>query len=604
MSVNWELNVIEGKNPIHTGGFLASFDSRGFTPEEVVARESGQNALDAGKNSMGATELVFQKLRVCGRNKAKFLELFEFTELLKPRIDVFFDQPRNQNFSTSVRKFLDDDELSALLIRDFNTCGLGGKWNRYEKEDHFARLVCALNLDDKADGDSASGGSFGLGKTAYANSSKINTVVYHSTFQANEDTNGISRRLMAAGVYPRHKYDGKNFGGFAYFGESDPENLGAVKPFEDKVAANFWETIGKLFNTNIERTEQQHGTDILILMNSLDLTEVKRAVEDYYFPAILSGDIVVKFINEDREPEYPKVLERKDLKQFIDLLKKAQSKSDFETETLLVKNLNRMDNYKIGRIAFEADKFDVAYSNRSNCVAITRGTGMIANYIKIGSDQYESAVGIFVADEDVWEFLLASENAAHSEWNEHSRRLNQDYPENGKKIVGRLNRTVTTRFREFQKSLQPEVSSTRNEGGLLARLLSVALSGSIGDEPVPPGRPNPVSVNLTKKERKEALSVWKLQIRENEHTPDEPFTLVLYPSISLAGDTKLVEIKHMDLKVKNENGSLLEQGTKPELTLMFCKDRVLNFNIEFENPGRLNYLVKSKFIAVMEFVND
>ena len=57
----WEMNVMEGKNPVHTGAFN-SYDSRNFTQEEVLAREGAQNALDAGKDVEGITELEFHEL--------------------------------------------------------------------------------------------------------------------------------------------------------------------------------------------------------------------------------------------------------------------------------------------------------------------------------------------------------------------------------------------------------------------------------------------------------------------------------------------------------------------------------------------------------------
>jgi hypothetical protein len=103
------------------------------------------------------------------------------------RLAVFEGEARNKLFVDNLKSFLSADSLHALLIRDFNTCGLGGRWDRYEKGDHFARLVCALNLDDKADGDSSSSGSFGLGKTTYAKNSLINTVIYHSVFKPTEE---------------------------------------------------------------------------------------------------------------------------------------------------------------------------------------------------------------------------------------------------------------------------------------------------------------------------------------------------------------------------------------------------------------------------------
>ena len=602
MDSYWELNEIEGKNPIHTGSFLNVYAQGEFTAEEVAAREGGQNTLDAGKDVGGLTELVFHKLTISGSKKTELLNLFEFEKLFNlKRLEIIAKNRRSEFFASNAKKFLEENTISALLIRDFNTCGLGGAWNKYKPKDHFARLVCALNLDDKADGDSNTGGSFGLGKTAYAKSSSINTVIYHSTFASSDETNNKNRRLMASGVYPRHTIDDVDFGGFAYFGKEDPDKKDTAMPFEDKDAKDLWEKIGNLFDVNVVREDNQHGTDVLILMDNLELGKIKKAIEDYYFPAINEGKISVKFIDEHGNEDAPRPLEREDLDQFIRLIKDAKNKElEEKNDGREIANLNKVGKDKIamGRIAFEAAEEDEAKSKKNNCVAIMRGTGMIINYVEWGSERYEPAVGAFVADEDVWGYLKASEDPAHSKWSENSYRLDQDYPVIGPEIVGKLNKTIKNRFNKFQKSLQPDVSSTRSESGLLAKLLSGALSGSAGN-PKPESGPNPVSVSLTSIKREENISVWNLVISDNDYTPDEPFNLKLLPSISLAGDSKKIAIKHMPFIVKNNtDGTVSGKEEKPELEFTYEKGITkLNLNIEFDNPGRKNFLVQCKCIA-------
>ena len=226
---------------------------------------------------------------------------------------------------------------------------------------------------------------------------------------------------------------------------------------------------------------------------------------------------------------------------------------------------------------------------------------MIINYLKLGSERYEAAVGAFVAHEDVWKYLIASENAAHSEWNELSRRLDHDFSKAGKDIVSRLNRTVQSRFINFQKSLQPDVTATRSESGLLAKLLSRALTGSAGDKSVPAGEPKPVSLSLTRQSTVKRASLYGgFQSNQNQHTPEEPFNLTLYPSISLAGDSKKIAIKHMDFSIKNSDGKILAQETKPGLDFSFERGKVLDFTVEFDNLGRKNFIVNCKCVAIRE----
>ncbi|MFZ4746160.1 MAG: hypothetical protein ACOYLK_04610 [Sphingomonas sp.] len=594
MAAIWEMNLMDGKNPVHTAGFLTAYDHREFSPEEVTARESGQNSMDAGRNTKGITQLVFHKLVARGEQKARLLELLGIEPLLKPRLETFAKEERNKLFSESLQHFLEDDETYALLIRDSNTCGLGGRWDRYDKGDHFARLVCALNLDDKSDGDASSGGSYGLGKTAYAKSSNINTVVYHSVFEPTEDTLGAHRRFMAAGVYPRHSFSGQNFGGFAYFGNETHNGSNVAAPFENEEAEEYWGKISGIFGVDLHRPSDKFGTDILILMDSLDLSDIKKAVEDYYFPAIISNDLSVSFIDEQGGLEKPSVMSRADLDQFVKLYKKAKSSEEIKEDTLRVGSLNKMENHSIGRIAFQAAEPDEANSSKVNCVAIMRGTGMVINYVKMGGDQYEPAVGVFLASEDIHTYLQFAENAAHSEWSEHSGRLKQNFPDIGRKLVARVNSSVKARFVDFQKNLQPDVSVSRSESGLLARLLTGALSGSKGDKKPQKEFPNPVSINLTLKKRQEEKSVWRLQIHDCENTPETQFHLTLYPSISLAGDSKRIAIKHMDIIVRDREGAVVQAGSKPVIKRQFSRGTALDFEIEFENPGRHNYVVQCK----------
>lgn len=592
----WEFNLIDGKNPTHTGGFLTGYDQRTFSQEEVVARETGQNAMDAGRNTSGITQIVFQKLQASGPQKTKILDVLGLPSILEPRIPVFSKEERNRLFAKSAQEFVLSETLTALLIRDYNTCGLGGKWDRYERHDHFARLVCALNLDDKADGDAASGGSFGLGKTAYAKSSKINTVVYHSVFLPSSDSESKHRRLMVAGVYPKHELAGVSYGGFAYYGLPSKENPKVAAPFQDEDAEEVWNHIGESFGVDLSRPKNRTGTDILILMDSLDLKKLKRAVEDYYFPALISSDLSVTFIDESGARDQPSVLSRDDLDQFVKLYKKAKGAEVVKEEQLQVDSFNKRASLELGRYAFQAAEPDEAKSNRNNCVAIMRGTGMVINYEKVGGDQYEPAVGVFIAHQDIHEYLQTAENAAHSEWSENSHRLHQKFPDSGRLIVANVNSVIKRRFIDFQKNLQPDVSISRSESGLLARLLTGALSGTKGDKGVEKPFHNPVSLSLTKKDRGSTASIWSLKIRENEHTPAEPFSLTIMPMISLSGE-KQIAIKHMDFIVKDANGEILSNKSDPRLTYSFSREMKLDFTVEIPNPGNKNYIVQCKCLA-------
>ncbi|WP_025770158.1 hypothetical protein [Thioalkalivibrio sp. HK1] len=602
--VFWEWNVMEGKNPTHTGAFLNSYDHRDFSPEEVAARESGQNAMDAGSKIKKVTRLVFQELRAEGENKDRILDLLKIRDGLKPRLKVFSEGEGDIGFFDSLKNFLSPEPMRALLIRDYNTCGLGGALNRYEIEDHFSRLIYALNLDDKAGGDDNSGGSYGLGKTAYAKSSTINTVIYHSVFKETESTEGAYRRLMGAGVYPRHEFKGRKYGGYAYIGQR--QSTKDAGPFENEKAEHLWNSLGEAFGVDLSRSEKQHGTDVLILMDNLDWKGLIRAIEDYYFPALHDNQLHVRFIDRNKKTTIPSVVKREDLLPFLDLYKKAGdgNAQKLKQQTLWTGNLARHQGYYIGSFAFQStiveegeidsDDDDSKTRNKRNRVAIMRGTGMVIDYVKMGSDQYEPAIGVFVAHKDIRDHLRIAENAAHSQWSEDSRRLAQQYPEVGKELVKRTNRVLMKNFRDFQKSLQPDVPKTRSDGGLLSRLLANILSGSKGNERIEKIS-NPVSLSLQSGGRSEEKSLWRLRIEDCEHTPDEEFELTLKPQISLAGDSKKIPIRHRDFIVRDQaTGEVLSDEERLLIQRPFSKGKSLAFDIEIDNPGHKNYLVRCK----------
>jgi len=583
---------MEGKNPSHTGIFLNAYDKREFSSEEVIAREGGQNASDAGRDIPGTTVLEFQKIKFKGKNKEKLIRLFDFESALKTRVKGMSERNQDKPVADGIKELLKTDEITCLLIRDFHTCGLGGKWDSFERGNHFARLVTATNLDDKSDSENL-GGSFGAGKTEYAKSSKIRTVIYHSVFQETAESEGAYRRLMAAGVYPKHtnENDSATYSGFGYFGTKvKRDGRYEAAPFVNEEAESIWNAIQELteHNSDISRNKGETGTDILIFMDSLDLAEIKRAIEDYYFPALLDGQLAVHFIDFDGERESPNPNDRTDLDQFINLWKRSKEKKPIKKDELVVDRFRKIKDKNLGWYAFEEAEEDEAKTKKNNTVALSRGTGMIINYVPCGSDRYESAVGFFEADDDVAQYLRSSENAAHSEWNSDQDRLKNAFGEDGQKTVASINKQIKDKFGAFQRNLQPDVSYSRTQVGLLSRLLSKALSGKASSETPPEGERRPFAVE-TDHSRSDSQSIWSLIISENEDTPDGEIDIRVTPRIAIAGDSKLVAVKKKPFKVFDGNGKEVDGEN---LDFKFKKGVEIKLTVKFDNPGNLNYLVK------------
>jgi hypothetical protein len=587
----WEFTKLARKNPSHTKTFLNSFNQRGFTQAQVLAREIIQNSTDAGKGFSGTTRLEFQTLTFVGENKERLIELLGMRDALLPRVADMSKRAADLGVARAIEKFFRDEQVTTLLIRDFNTCGLGGRLFSYEDKDHFHKLVCATHLDNKSD-KQVMGGSFGLGKTAYAKASDIYTVMYHSTFKETAETDGHTRRLMVSGVYPMHQYAGQGYEGFGYFGERGYQDNGEEEaiPFSNDKAENLWNQIGALSleSSDLSRRNDQHGTDILIFSTDIDLAELQRATEDFWFPSLLRDELSVKFIHSSGLVTTPDPETREDLDQFIRLWRCAHEGKEIKNEReLRVESFQRMGGKLLGTIAMERAEEDEAASEKANTVAIMRGgTNLVLSYQKTGSDRFEKAVGVFIGADEVSELLQASEDEAHSEWNFQSDRLRRNHGDEGKKIVQSVCKRIGDHFSRFQKALQPEVPKNLSKGGLLSRLLTQVLigDGKTNDD-VDPGEDAPFARSFRLISRTAEISRWNLRIFENELSPSEPVEVRLKLGVHVAGE-KMVAVKRKNFSVKNRDGDLFDQDN---LVFEFSRTAPIDLIIEFDSPGNFNY---------------
>ena len=182
------------------------------------------------------------------------------------------------------------------------------------------------------------------------------------------------------------------------------------------------------------------------MQSDLDIVEIQKAVEEFYFPAILEDKLQASFSDSNGETYVAAPRERADLDQFVRLWECCIAQEKIESETLKVDCFNRYEGKNLGWYAFEAAEADEAESHRKNSIAISRGWGLVNNYIRYGSDAFEPVVGVFVADADAKNYLLFSENPAHSEWSDSHRRLKELDPDLGPRLVKTLKRRLTTHF--------------------------------------------------------------------------------------------------------------------------------------------------------------
>jgi hypothetical protein len=203
----WEFHRRQQKMSLTTSIFNNVLQSSGFTPEERLVREALQNSVDAhSKAAELPVSVRIERRTLVGDAKLSLMTALRLDDAPAERA-ALFELPAGNALTTSKDP---DVPLSVLTISDYNTKGLGGRWDGTGEDDHFGRLVINLGIDDKADAADVSGGSFGFGKTVYGKASRVGVVVFYSVFRPTDATENTHARFMATGLFKAHTYEGKN----------------------------------------------------------------------------------------------------------------------------------------------------------------------------------------------------------------------------------------------------------------------------------------------------------------------------------------------------------------------------------------------------------
>ena len=148
-------------------------------PFAAVARETGQNSLDARDNADRPVKLTFDTI---GLESEEFPSVEQYREAAKICLDKssLANKEKEIGFFDHACKVLNDRKIKVLKISDFNTKGVRGPC---EEGTPFHTLAKTDGVSEKED--VSSGGSFGIGKNATFALSDIQTV-FISTFYKNE----------------------------------------------------------------------------------------------------------------------------------------------------------------------------------------------------------------------------------------------------------------------------------------------------------------------------------------------------------------------------------------------------------------------------------
>lgn len=442
--------------------YANTLKSPGMLQEHVLAREAIQNSVDAGVGAPKVT-VRFRRRALTGSSKAAFAAAAGLAE----------QASRVRALELAIPNCLQtlhvaDRPLELLYVEDYDAEGLSG--DPHDKGSNFYRLLLSLGDRSKARTERGTGGSYGFGKSVYSSSSAIQTIFAYTRFANRDGTE--TTRLFGCGYYKSHEHLGKSYSGRAWLGTGarrDPQGRTVVDPLEGSGAEALAAALG--FEL---RPQGRLGTTILIVDAAVDLPEIVRGVEDWWWPRLVEDKLDVEVIDGGGAPQVPRPRRSEKLRPFIEAFEIARGTAAPISGTQKYSPLNRLGEKNLGACGFVVAPLDpqgapVVPSDRGNTVALVRAPLMVVAY-KSFSDTLPIVVGAFMAADDVDNALKKSEPPAHDRWDPDSVNL-RDAEGAGKELVKAVLARVKAGLKRFQGEASPPSPPQQRRLSLLERAL-------------------------------------------------------------------------------------------------------------------------------------
>lgn len=428
--------------------FASTLRSSGMTPEHVLAREAIQNSVDARLSDEIKVEIRFRETRIQGKEKLEFAKALGLDEIAKRGDLLGLQDPDRLDMHRDPKQL-----LHLVYVEDYNAIGLGG--SPHERTSNFYRLLLSLGDRSKARDSEGSGGSYGFGKSVYSANSSIQTIVAYTRW-INPKTEETNTRLFGCGYYASHDFDGLGYSGRAWMGASqhkDEDGDLVVSPFEGKAADEMAKKLG--FEL---RKVGQTGTSIMLVDAPIELSEIRRGIENWWWPRLIMGKLDVQLISASGEREFPRPLQRPELRPFIETFKIATNQAPETPGRTKLQRLNRLGNLDIGTCAYSVvelndDGEPKVDEEWQNSVALIRKPLMVVAYYRASTLSPISA-GTYISADEIDIHLKKSEPPEHNKWAPESENL-RDKDGLGSKVVERVLHGVRTHMRRFQHSAAP-----------------------------------------------------------------------------------------------------------------------------------------------------
>ena len=587
--------VFERMNPMggaRSTAWRDTLEGLDLSIEARIAREAIQNSADATLRGEKTEVLVWDKTLTAGEQST----LREILALDSPdsptgRIDRLGLEEGNFFKGSKAG----GGKVRVTIIEDHNTCGL--EFDTESGKDRFEELCLFLGQDD-TEVDPNRGGSYCFGKTVYQANSGCRTFVVYSHFEPKPPKQERSALLFACSHFAGHSIGEDKFTGRAWFGVPGDDNFGQpiCKPIVNEEAHQL---AGKLGFP--QRGQGDFGTSIMILDSCIDMEVLKDAVEDFWWPRLVSDELAVELWQGDSTvmpPPEPQLSPK--LKPYILCYGLVQDDIPNDKNER-IHRLNAIDGVQPGKLALkvlpandpddeENPDEDTQYKNT---VALIRsGPKMVVEYMDTGGRQHTNFAGAFVSHPEAERALHLSEPAAHNTWNPNSERLRKadsSFPQLVKSILNR----VKAQSRRFQKDFTPAsppepVTGTRR----LEQILSRIMSGSLGGDRLPPPHvPDMFQVRIDEKRRNTSTgstvaATVEVKLREDADFNEADSFVSIRSTVLLDDDLRRERSERLNLVTVMVDGVSVNSVDETRVVAHISKNKVTTVEVESELFGR------------------
>lgn len=467
----------------------------------LLAREVIQNSWDAAaelkrrESAAPQFAIQFRFYEVVGAEKAQMVENLGLGQLAERAKIV-----NRSDVGLTESDCLDSigDASVPLRLLEIIEQGATGMYGSWEKSDsHMHRALLSLGFTEKRQG---AGGSYGYGKAGLISGSRIRNVVAYTCFKERTDEPGITRRLLGMTYWGMHAVDGKRYLGFASLSAGHP---GYIDPFVNDAADEIAASLG--MTVRDPGSFELLGTTFLLPDPTVMPSDLVKAIERFWWPALIEGDFVVDVVDYDGSHLYPRPSRDPVLHTFIDAWEVAMGvrepgPNDRRTPISAPDGLS-----PAGVLGLVADLNGWSYANEvggpedepvehKSLVALTRGPRMVVEYFVAGGSQ-PFVRGVFIADGSIDNLLRLTEPKAHDSWQTRSQdgELDSEAVAMANHVIAKIRQTVNNHRAKLKP---PPPPPDKIDLPVFDEIMRRILAGSGRGVAPPVAEPRPISIHL------------------------------------------------------------------------------------------------------------